>query len=256
MIEHRTDVPRTYRVVAGALRPIFRAATRYEVSGTEHVPASGGFIVTPNHVSHIDPFPWAHVLYLRGIAPVFLAKSELFQTPVVGQVMRGAQQVPVYRESRRAVDALRDAVTALEQGRCVAVYPEGSLTRDPQLWPMRGKSGAARLALQSGAPVIPIATWGAQELLPPYARVPRLHRRHRVQIRFGPPVDLTDLAARPDERHVAAEATDRIMAAITAELEQLRGEPAPALRHDPSTHGQQVTGNYRRAPRTRPGGHP
>lgn len=252
MVAHRTPVPPVYRVVAGILRGAMRVVTRYEVSGTEHLPAAGGFLVTPNHISHTDPFPWAHVLYNLGIPPVFLAKSELFEVPVVRTVMRRAKQVPVYRESRRAVDALREAIVALDEGRCVAVYPEGSLTRDPDLWPMRGKSGAARLALQSGCPVIPVAQWGPQDLLPPYAKVPRLWRRTTVRIRFGPPVDLSDLVGRADDRRSITEATTRIMAAITEELATLRGAPAPTDRFDPSAHGLRPTGDYR--PDTRAAG--
>lgn len=248
MVAHRTPIPVIYRLVAAVLRPLMRLLTRYEVSGTEHVPA-GGFIATINHVSHADPFPFAHVLYDRGIAPVFLAKRELFDTPVVGWVMRRARQVPVYRESHAAGVALRAAVAALAKGECVAVYPEGSITRDPDLWPMRGKSGAARLAIESGCPVVPVVQWGIQDLLPPYATVPRAWRggrRTRVQIRFGAPVDLADLPRRPDDRAVVQAAADRIMLAITRELEVLRGERAPTDRFDPAAHGLRATGDYRR----------
>ena len=246
MVVHRTHTPVIYRMAAGLLRAGMRATSRYEVTGLEHVPDAGGFIVTPNHVSHIDPFPWAHVLYNRGISPVFLAKSTLFDTPVVGWVLRHAKQVRVDRETARAGDALAHAVRALEAGECVVVYPEGSLTRDPDLWPMRGKTGAARLALLSGAPIIPIAQWGPQDLLPRYAKRPRLSRRRTtMRIRFGPPVDLTDLQGQSITGPLVTTATDRIMAAITHELEELRGQRAPATRFDPKAHGLRVTGNYR-----------
>lgn len=245
MVVHRTPTPVMYRVAAGVLRAGMRALSRYEVSGLEHVPTEGGFVVTPNHVSHVDPFPWAHVLYDRGYSPVFLAKSTLFDTPVVGWVLRHAKQVRVDRETARAADALAPAVRALEAGECVVVYPEGSLTRDPDLWPMRGKTGAARLALQSGAPVIPIAQWGPQDLLPRYSRRLRLGRhRTLIRVRFGPPVDLSDLRDRPVTGALVVTATDRIMAAITHELEELRGQRAPAERFDPRAHGMRVTGNY------------
>lgn len=246
MVVHRTPTPVMYRVAAGALRSGMRLVARYEVSGLEHVPEEGGFILAPNHVSHIDPFPWAHILYNRGHSPVFLAKSTLFEAPVVGWVLRHAKQVRVDRESGRAGRALAHAVRALEEGECIVVYPEGSLTRDPDLWPMRGKTGVARLALQSGAPVIPIAQWGAQDILPRYARMIRLSRRRTlVRIRFGPPVDLTDLRDRPTTSREVATATDRVMQAITDELEQLRGERAPTERFDPKAHGLPPTGDYR-----------
>ena len=245
MVRHRTPVPGAYRFAANVLRPPLRLATRYSVTGLHHLPDDGGFIVTPNHLSYFDPFPWAHTLYDHGIAPVFLAKNELFQTPVIGRILRGAGQVPVHRESREAATALRDAVAALAEGRCVAIYPEGTLTRDPDLWPMRGKTGAARLALESRHPVLPVAQWGPQEVIPEYAHIPKLFPRKTIHIRFGPPVELDDLYEREPTMEVAMEATDRIMAAITRELEEIRGERAPAVRFDPKAHGMTVIGNFK-----------
>lgn len=251
MVVHRTPTPVMYRLVAAVLRPAVRAILRYEVSGLEHVPESGGVIVTPNHISHIDVLPWADVLYDRGRAPVFLAKASLFEMPVVGAVMRRTKQVRVDRETASAGGSLAEAERALEAGECVGIYPEGSLTRDPDQWPMRGKTGAARLALRTGHPVVPLALWGAQDALPPYARVPRVSRRRtRVLIRFGPPVDLSDLRADPVTSRSVEVATDRIMAAITHELEELRGASAPPERFDPKAHGLPTMGDYR------PGGSP
>lgn len=246
MTAHRTPTPVMYRVVAGILRPVLRSLMRYEVTGLEHIPRSGGFIVAPNHVSHIDPFPWAHVLYNQGCPPVFLAKSSLFETPVVRSVMRHTNQVRVDRETATAARSIGPAIRAIEAGACLAVYPEGSLTRDPEMWPMRGKTGAARLALHAGCPVIPIAQWGPQDLLAPYARRPT-PARHRtlVRIRFGPPVELSDLRSDPVTREAIHTGTDRIMQALTHELEQLRGERAPAERFDPKAHGLRSTGDYR-----------
>lgn len=246
MVVHRTPTPVMYRLVAAVLRPAMRAVFRYEVSGLEHLPESGGFIVTPNHVSHLDALPWADVLYGRGQAPVFLTKSALFDTPVVGTVLRHAKQVRVDRETADAASSLDPAVRALEAGECVGVYPEGSLTRDPDEWPMRGKTGAARLALRSGRPVIPLALWGPQEVLAPYAKVPHVSRhRTRAMIRFGPPVDLADLRTQPVTVVAVRTATDRIMHAITHELEALRDQRAPAERFDPKAHGLPTTGDYR-----------
>lgn len=246
MVVHRTPTPVMYKVLAGLLRPVMRAVSRYEVSGLEHLPGSGGFIVAGNHVSHVDPLSWAHVLYNHGCAPVFLAKNTLFDAPVVGTVLRHAHQVRVDRETASAVTSLAPAVRALQAGECLGVYPEGSLTRDPDGWPMRGKTGAARLALQSGCPVVPLAQWGPQDLLPPYAKVPHISgHRTLIRIRFGPPVDLSDLRSERVTTAAIATATARIMQGITHELEQLRGERAPATRFDPKAHGLRATGNYR-----------
>lgn len=251
MVTHRTPVPGMYRFAANVLRPPLRLLTRYSVTGLHHVPTTDGFIVTPNHLSYFDPFPWAHTLYDHGVAPVFLAKNELFETPVLGTILRGAGQVPVHRESTEAATALREAVAALDGGRCVAIYPEGTLTRDPELWPMRGKTGAARLALESRHPVIPVAQWGPQEVIPEYAHVPKLFPRKTIHIRFGPPVELDDLYGPRPTMEAVMEATDRIMGAITRELEEIRGERAPAVRFDPKAHGMAVTGNFKQKKKRR-----
>lgn len=246
MVAHRSSTPVVYRLVAGVLRPVLRTLLRYEVSGLEHLPRSGGVIVVPNHLSHIDPFPWAHVLYNAGRPPVFLAKGSIFDVPLVGGVMRHTRQVRVDRETSSAAGSLVPAIRALQAGECVAVYPEGSLTRDPDLWPMRGKTGAARLALQADHPVIPVAHWGIQDLLGPYARRPTLSaRRTLVRIRFGPPVDLADLRSDSPTREAVRDGTDRIMRALTHEVEELRGERAPAERFDPRAHGLRSTGDFR-----------
>ena len=128
--------------------------------------------------------------------PRFLAKEDLFRIPVVGRALRGAGQIPVSRGTRDR-SSLDVAVAALGRGEVIVVYPEGTLTRDPDLWPMKGKSGVGRLALTSRAPVIPLAQWGAQEVLDRYARRPGNVLRRPVQhVRVGPPVDLSDLYER------------------------------------------------------------
>jgi 1-acyl-sn-glycerol-3-phosphate acyltransferase len=121
----------------------------------------------------------------------------------------------------------------------VQFYPEGTITRDPQLWPMTGKSGAARVALMSGAPVIPVAHWGAHEIVPPYGRgvgggkaKVSLFPRKKVIVKAGPPVDLSRFRGQELTSQVLREATEEIMAAITAVLEEIRGEQAPAERYD------------------------
>ncbi|HEY7720031.1 MAG TPA: lysophospholipid acyltransferase family protein [Pedococcus sp.] len=220
--------------------------TRRDWRGTENFPASGGFVVTPNHISHVDPLAFAHFMYDSGQPPFFLGKESVFRVPVVGAILRGAQQIPVYRNTGRAVDAYRAAVEAVEEGKCVGVYPEATLTRDPDLWPMVGKTGAARIALATQCPVIPVAQWGPQEMLPPYSKRPRLVPRPTMHMLAGPPVDLSDLYDRPQNAEVLREATTRIMAAVTVLLEELRGEKAPAERFDSRKHGLPSTGNPHR----------
>ncbi len=237
--------PFTYRLAIAIIRPLLMAFTKREWSGAENVPDEGGYVVCPNHYSYLEPLVFGHFLVDHGHAPRYLGKAEVFRAPVVGAVVRHADQIPVYRESGRASDAYRAAVAAVRAGKGVAIYPEGTLTRDPDLWPMRGKTGAARVALETRCPVIPVATWGAQEILPPYARRPRLLPRKTVRVRAGAPVKLDDLYGKELTGPVLAEATARIMAAITAELEVLRGEKAPVVRFDPQAHGVTSIGKPR-----------
>jgi len=128
----------------------------------------------------------------------------------------------------------------------VAIMPEGTLTRDPALWPMRARTGVGRLALATRAPVVPVAQWGPQALLAPYARRPAgLFSRHTMHMRAGPPVDLSDLFGREREPAALREATDRVMAAITQQLAGIRGEQPPehpfdlrTTEHPPEEGGQ------------------
>jgi len=204
------------------------ALTSQDWSGEEHLPASGGFIVAVNHLSEIDPFTVAHFLVDQGCPPMFLAKSNLFDIPVLGRALRPLGQVPVYRNSRRAGEALAEAEAAVHDGKCVVIMPEGTLTREPSLWPMRGRTGVGRLALATRAPVIPVGQWGPQHLLAPYARRPTgLLTRPTMRIKAGAPVDLSDLYGRASDRSAMVTASDRVMRAVVAEVAELRGEEPP-----------------------------
>ncbi|MBB4890347.1 1-acyl-sn-glycerol-3-phosphate acyltransferase [Streptomyces netropsis] len=196
----------------------------------EHIPADGGFITAVNHNSYLDPLSYAHYQYNTGRVPRFLAKAALFKTTFVGTLLHGTGQIPVYRETTDAATAFRAAVDAINKGECVAFYPEGTLTRDPDMWPMEGKTGAARVALLTKAPVIPVAQWGANEAMPPYAKEKklRLFPRKTLKVAAGPPVDLSAYYGKEPTAEVLREATEKIMAAITELLAELRGEPAPA----------------------------
>jgi 1-acyl-sn-glycerol-3-phosphate acyltransferase len=224
-----------YRLVAHTLRPILMATTRRVWGGTQHLPGVGvGVVVAPNHISYTDPLTLAHFLWDNGRAPRYLAKESLFRVPVLGKIIVACGQIPVYRASRDATRAYRDAVAAVRAGECVGIYPEGTITKDPDLWPMNGKTGAARVALETGCPVIPIAQWGPQEILAPYSKRLRLLPPKTVRVLAGPPVDLADLRAQPVTPEVLRTASDRIVEAITAQLAQLRGELPPATRFDPA----------------------
>jgi 1-acyl-sn-glycerol-3-phosphate acyltransferase len=225
------------------LRPLLMALTKRDWHGAEHIPAEGGCVLAVNHVSEFDPMPYAHFVYDNGRLPRFLGKAEVFAVPVLGRILRSAGQIPVFRKSTDASKAFSAAVDAVRRGDAVVVYPEGTISRDPGLWPMVGRTGAARIAVTTGCPVIPCAQWGPQEILAPYARRPRLLPRKVMRISAGPPVDLSDLADQGITDEGLRDATARIMAAITALLEDIRGASAPAERFDPRIAGVPDIGN-------------
>lgn len=226
-----------FTIAVPIVKAVLLTTTKREWIGGENFPETGGFIVALNHISHFDPLTAAHLVYDHGRKPRYLAKSGLFDNKALGVFLRGAGQIPVKRQTKDAVGAYAAAVEAVEAGQCVVIYPEATITRDPDMWPMKGKSGAARIALATGCPVIPVGQWGAQEILAPYTKNPHLVPRHTVTMRVGPPVELDDLRAQPPSHAVIIEATDRIMAAITHQVELVRGEQAPPERYDMAVHG-------------------
>lgn len=239
------DLNPAYRFVAAVVRPVVRRVTKQDWAGHEHFPREGGFVLCPNHISYVDVFAFAHFAFDGGREPYLLGKESVFRIPGVGRLFEKAGMIPVYRESGQAASAFRAAIDAVRAGKCVAIYPEGTLTRDPDLWPMTGKTGAARVALETRCPVIPVAQWGPQEIIGTYEKKVRLFPRKVMHVRAGPPVDLSDLYDVPMSAPVLREATERIMTAITRELEVLRGEKAPAVRFDSRRQGVPVIGWYR-----------
>jgi 1-acyl-sn-glycerol-3-phosphate acyltransferase len=224
------------------VKPVLLATTKHRWVDGEKIPAEGGVLLVANHISEVDPLIVAHLVWDHGRIPRYLAKAGLFKSWFLGYFLRSAGQIPVERASRNAVGAYDAAVAAVRAGRCVVVYPEGTITRDPGLWPMVGKSGAARIALATGAPVVPVGQWGAQALLAPYAKKPDLFPRKVVSMKVGDPVDLSDLTGDHSAAAVSA-ATARIMAAITDLVAEVRGETAPAERFDPRAAGVAELGN-------------
>jgi 1-acyl-sn-glycerol-3-phosphate acyltransferase len=221
-----------YRFVVAVVKPTLLVFTKRDWRGVENLPAEGGVIVAANHVSELDPLVLAHLLHDRGRPPRFLAKAELFKRPPLKWILNDAQQIPVYRHAADASAALQPAVDALKRGECVLIYPEGSATRDPEMWPMKARTGVARIALMSGAPVIPLAQWGPQEILPYKARRPKLLPRRTMHLLVGPPVDLSPYVDKPMTAELLRACTDAVMHRIAGQLAELRGEPAPATFFD------------------------
>ena len=210
------------------LRPGIRMMMRLDWRGQEHIPAEGATILAVNHLSYMDIFAVSLFADSAGRYPVFLAKSSLFTIPMVGTVISRLGQLPVYRSQTDAALVLKRAEMVANNGACVIFYPEATVTRDPEQWPMVAKTGVARLALETGAPVVPIAHWGAQAILPYGKYVPKLLPRKTVQIVAGPPVDLSEFAGQPLNSRVLRAATDTIMADIAVLLGGLRGLTPPA----------------------------
>lgn len=248
-VERRLQQPRgwAWSVAVPLVKPALFATTTHDWRGGDRIPESGGCIIALNHTSHVDPLTAAHLVYNHGRLPRYLAKSGLFKGRVMRFFMTAAGQIPVERESLAAAGAFDAAVAAVQRGECVVVYPEGTITRDPDGWPMVGKSGAARIALATGCPVIPVGQWGAQALLPPYGKRPSLRPRKPITMIVGDPVELDDLRAQvgdgPLQPAIIGEATNRIMDAITALVAQIRGEQPPAELFDPRKAGVKVIGN-------------
>ncbi len=213
------------------LRPGLRLPIRHRWQGQENFPQTGGVILAPNHLSYAD---WPTLALFSDAYghryPVFMIKSAIFEVKVIGPLMFKLGQLPVYRGRGDAGLVLKQAERALAGGACVIVYPEGTATRDPDLWPMVAKTGVARLALSTGAPVIPVAHWGAQDILPYGSKKPRLWPRKTVQMAAGPAVDLSAYAGQRLAASTLRAATAAIMADITGLLAQIRQETPPDRR--------------------------
>jgi len=231
-----------WRIVAAIAIPIFEFFGRYRMRGLDNIPKHGAFVISPNHVSNFDPLTTAYLVWRGGRVPRFLAKASLFKVPALGWLLRFTGQIPVERGGG-GPDPLAAATRLITEELAVIVYPEGTLTRDPDEWPMRGKTGAVRLALEHGIPLIPMAHWGVQQILPRYGGRLRFFPRANVEMLVGPPIDLSPWAGRSDARAMS-EATTALMDAIAGLLGELRGEVPPAERWDPVAHGQTEYGKF------------
>jgi 1-acyl-sn-glycerol-3-phosphate acyltransferase len=206
---------------------LFRMRYRH----AERFPRTGPVLVVANHVSVLDPLACARLVWDCGRVPHFLAKEAVF-TGVAGRILRAAGQIPVARGSADARTSLAAAEADLRAGNVVVIYPEGSVTRDPDWWPMEARTGVARLALATDAVVLPVAQWGPQRVHDYHTK--RLHPRLRAlsECSVGEPVDLAGLraqvrAGRPLTGELLRQVTDRMMASVRDQLAGLRGEPAP-----------------------------
>lgn len=238
--------PSFFWILAAILLPVWSLMVRYRFTPDSRLPSEGPFILAPNHHSEIDPIVMGAATWHLGRLPRFMAKASLFRVPVLKWFLQASGQIPVERAGggARNGNPMGAAAKLIEKRAGVIVYPEGSLTRDPDLWPMRGKTGAVRLALESGIPLYPAAHWGVQELMPRYAKTIRPFPRKHITVAIGEPLDLSEFKGRALDQKTVTLATEKLMNAIAELLGQLRNEPPPAKRWNPSEQGQSETGRY------------
>jgi 1-acyl-sn-glycerol-3-phosphate acyltransferase len=209
------------------VKPLLVAATKRDWTGMEHIPKSGGAIIAANHMSEFDPLVVAHYVYDAGRWPQFLAKDSLFRIPVLGGLIKAVRQIPVARGTIDAGKALEAAIAAVKRGEVVIIYPEGTTPKKGDLWPQRGKTGIARLWLETGVPVIPVATWGAQQIFDPRERKLHLRLNTPVTVRAAAPIDLSKyVGIAPTSVNLYA-ITDDIMSVLRTMVGEIRGETPP-----------------------------
>jgi 1-acyl-sn-glycerol-3-phosphate acyltransferase len=221
------------RFAAGILRPATRVLGKRAYTGMDRIPREGPALLVFNHVSYLDPIYDAVAVYEAGRVPRFLAKNTLWNLPVVGTVLAGTAQIPVYRGTAEAGQSLRAAHQALRDGKVVAIYPEGTITRDPDGWPMNSRVGVARLALENDIPVIPIARWGTQAVYDHYGKRFRPFPRKPITIRVGEPIDLSAYRAGDKGSGNLRVTTEVIMSRVRDLLAEIRGEQAPSTFYVP-----------------------
>ena len=235
------------RVVGYILGSAARLCFKVVAEGTEKLPKKGAYVLVANHVTNIDALAVAFFVFFKlKRGPHFMAKEGLFRTPVIGWILRNAGQIPVYRSTYRNDEPLRAAADYLKAGHVVTIFPEGTLTRDPELWPMRGRSGAVRLALENNVPIYYMGQWGTEKVLPQYNNRFRPGFWKPVRILVGGEVNLDKYRGRELSNKDVADATELVISKITEQVAKLRGETPPAKPWSPLEHGQSETGNFKK----------
>ena len=218
-----------------ALFPLTRILARRRYSGAERLAIPSGALVVANHISHLDPVFDTVFIRTSGRLPHVLAKASLWKLPVVGRAMVGTGQIPVERGGGAGQAALQAATDALADGKVVLIYPEGTVTKDPDLWPMRPRPGVAALALSGDFPVIPVAHWGSHRVYTSYVKGMRLRPfpRKDVYVVAGDPIDLSQWRGKPIDNRAIRDVSYLIMGRVRDMVAELRGEQPPADFYDP-----------------------
>ena len=225
---------RVYRAIAHLARNLVPVFVKTTWTGGDNVPQSGPVIVIANHIGNFDPIVLGQFLIWNGRWPRFLGKSDIWKVPVLGWVARQCEQIPVYRNTDRAGESLVNAERALVEGKMVAIYPEGTITADPDGWPMSGRRGAASLALKTGAPVLPVAQTGAEKVLGGrrISLKSLFGRRKDVQVMAGPLLDLSQWEGREPTKEVLDEVTTYFLDTLRDMRAELTGLEPPKGRFD------------------------
>jgi 1-acyl-sn-glycerol-3-phosphate acyltransferase len=195
--------------------------------GNERIPREGGVLLVMNHVSHYDPVVDGVFVHRNKRVPRILAKESVLRMPVFGKMARGVGTIPVYRGTSDARHSLSAAFDALAEGKLVVIYPEGTITKDPAGWPMYPRTGAARLALDSEALVLPVARWGTQAILNGYTKKFRPFPRKPVRFEVGEPVDMSPYRGQEITPQLLRDVTTVLMERVRDLVAEIRGEPAP-----------------------------
>jgi 1-acyl-sn-glycerol-3-phosphate acyltransferase len=231
----RRPVPWALRLCVVVVYAVASLLFRLRYRHADRIPAAGGVLLVANHVSVLDPLACGRLVWDSGRVPHFLAKESVFKG-LAGTILRAAGQIPVSRGTSAASSSVHAAKAMLDDGGVVVIYPEGSVTRDPDWWPMQSRSGVARLALTTEAVVLPVAQWGPQRVHDYHAK--RLHLRLRTPADYlvGEPIDLSAQRARvragePLSAELLRQVTDLLMAQVREQLGELRGERPPAAFH-------------------------
>lgn len=207
-----------YALARAVLLPFLRLFFRWRLMGTENIPRSGPVIVACNHISYFDPLCHAYMIDRSGRKCRFFAKAELWKNPFLRFVLTHAHQIPVERGSGEA-GPVEKAIEWLRRDELVVIYPEATITTNPDLTPMQGKTGVGRVALATGAPVVPIAVWGSQWVRPK-RRKPVQRWRRLIVLKAGEPLRFDDLRGK-DEAEAAREATDRVIGELDRLVREL-----------------------------------
>lgn len=235
-----------FLMVAIVLAPLLRLMFNIKTIGKENLP-QGGYILVGNHLSYLDPFSFAYSVYIHmKRVPHYLAKESIFRIPIIGKLLPKVGQIPVYRGGKSNEDSLRAAKEYLKAGQVVVVFPEGTLTRDPDQWPMRGKAGAIRLAVELGLPIVPCGQWGVEKVLGNYSKKFRPNPFHTVRVKIGKPMFFKELQGKSLSAKELADATDKVMREISKIVGELRGKTPPSELWDPAKVGQSEIGNFRK----------